>query len=141
MHQLQEIDPQVELSIANSIWYNKSFDVLQSFLDNNVEYYNAKVQALDFANPESVNIINKWVAEKTKNKITEIIEEIPSGTVMYLVNAVYFYGEWKFEFDPEDTHESVFYLANNATINTDMMQMQASLKYYRDADLTIVELP
>jgi serine protease inhibitor len=120
MEELQELDPLVQLSIANSIWYHNEFNVLQDFLDVNVEYYNAEVQALDFANPESVNIINNWVADKTNDKITKIITSIPASAVMYLINAVYFYGEWKYEFDPDDTEQRSFYLSENNTVEVSM---------------------
>jgi serine protease inhibitor len=141
MEELQELDPLVQLSIANSIWYHNQFNVLQDFLDVNIEYYNAEVQALDFANPESVNIINNWVADKTNDKITKIITSIPASAVMYLINAVYFYGEWKYEFDPDDTEQRSFYLSDNNTVEVDMMKLETKLKYYIDEEVSIVELP
>jgi serpin B len=141
MEEFQELDPLVQLSIANSIWYHNQFNVRQDFLDVNVEYYNAEVQALDFANPQSVNIINNWVADKTNDKITKIINAIPAETVMYLINAVYFYGEWKYEFDPDDKEQRSFYLSDNNTVQVDMMKLETKLKYYVDADVSMVELP
>jgi serpin B len=141
MEELQELDPLVQLSIANSIWYHNDLNVLQDFLDVNVEYYNAQVQALDFANPESVNIINNWVADKTNDKITKIINSIPAETVMYLINAVYFYGEWKYEFNQDDTEQRSFYLSDNNTVEVDMMKLETNLKYYIDEEVSIVELP
>lgn len=141
MEELQELDPLVQLSIANSIWYHNEFSVLQNFLDVNVEYYNAEVQALDFANPESVNIINNWVADKTNDKITKIINEIPASSVMYLINAVYFYGEWKYEFDPDNTQQQSFYTTNDNPVQVDMMKLETNLKYYIDEEVSIVELP
>jgi len=68
MNELVEIDEDVELSIANSIWYKNNFTVLQSFLDDNVEYYDAEVSPLDFASPNAVSTINDWVSENTHGK-------------------------------------------------------------------------
>jgi serine protease inhibitor len=138
---LLELDNQVDLSIANSIFYRNTFDVLQSFLDINQEYYNAEISALDFNSPDAVTTINNWVADNTNNKITEIIDQIDSDVVMYLINAIYFYGNWKYEFDKSQTQDANFYLANGSTVNVPMMKMEANLKYSSAGNIQIVELP
>ena len=96
---LTQIDPKVIFESANSIWYKQGITFEQSFLDVNKTYFDAQVQALNFNDPSSVNTINNWVSEKTKQKITSIIKSIPDGAVMYLINAIYFKGTWSFKFD------------------------------------------
>ncbi len=141
MGELVELDNQVELSIANSIWYREDWTFLQSFFDVNQEYYNAYIKSLDFSSSDAVPTINNWVAENTNNKITEIIDVIPSEAVMYLINTVYFYGTWQYEFDKSKTQEQSFYLEDGSVIQVDMMQMEADLKIYNGADYAAVELP
>jgi len=93
------------MSIANSIWYKQTFNVEQDFINANQDYFYAEVSPLDFNDPDAVTTINNWVADKTNDKITEIIKEIPRLAVMYLINAIYFKGIWKYEFDESETEE------------------------------------
>ncbi|MFW5805865.1 MAG: serpin family protein [Bacteroidales bacterium] len=141
MDELTELDPEVEMEIANSIWYRNNFDVLSSFLDVNQEYYNAEIEALDFGSPDAVSTINNWVADATHQKIDEIIDEIPDEAVMYLINAIYFYGTWQYEFDKSQTEDKNFYLADDETVEVPMMQMEADLKYFSADGTSIVEIP
>ena len=92
---LPKLDSRATLNIANSIWYRNGFTVIPSFLETNTANYNAKVAALDFANPNAKNTINNWVSEQTQGKIPTIIDDISSDMVMYLINAVYFKSTWK----------------------------------------------
>ncbi len=135
------LDDKVTLSIANSIWYNNNFNVLQSFLDVNQKYYNAEISALDFCSADAPATINNWVANATNDKITEIIEQIGPDVVMYLINAIYFYGEWKYEFDKSQTENKKFYLHDGTAVEVPMMMMETELKYYSDGSTQIIELP
>jgi len=75
--QLQNLDEQVILEIANSIWYHKTFNVLPSFLEVNRQYFNAEVYKADFSDPATVTAINNWVKQKTHDKIEKILEMKP----------------------------------------------------------------
>jgi len=141
MNELVDLDSQVELSIANSIWYRNDFTVLQSFLDVNQEYYNAYIKSLDFNDSGAVDEINNWVSDNTNEKITEILNEIPTDAEMYLINAIYFYGSWQYEFDKSNTQNQDFHLSDESTVEVEMMEMESELKYYSDPDFTVVELP
>ena len=58
LNNLPNLDKKTKLILANSIWYKKDFPILQSFLDKNSPYFNAKVQVLDLSQPASVDVIN-----------------------------------------------------------------------------------
>ena len=70
---LIEIDPLTDMDIANSIWHRTGFPVKQPFIDINRQYFDAMVQALDFSRSDAADIINGWCAEKTKDRIKEIV--------------------------------------------------------------------
>ena len=91
MLSLLSLDPQVQLSIANSIWYRNTFNVQQSFIDINKMNYDAEIAALDFKSPQSPGIINKWIAGKTNDKIKNVIKSIDPQTVMRLIFRLYLY--------------------------------------------------
>ena len=138
---LKKADEDVLFEIANSIWYHNSFHAEEAFLKTNMEYFDAEISALDFADPASVNIINSWVSEKTHEKIKTIIDELSPDEIMYLINAIYFNGSWKYEFNKDYTRDDMFYFPDGSSGLFKMMSMQARLNYYEDDDLQIVELP
>ena len=113
----------------------------QDFIDVNEKYYGAEVSPLDFNKTEAVDIINDWVAEKTHDKITNIVESINPLDVMFLINALYFNGKWKYQFDEEKTTEESFYLQDGNEIQTDMMMTETDLRYHRNDLFQAVELP
>jgi serpin B len=106
----------------------------------NKKWYNAEVQSLPF-DQAAVDKINKWCANNTNNKIPKILDVIPSDAVMYLINAVYFKGKWKFEFDKADTRDEEFNLSVGGKKSVKMMTQEADLPYYGDGTLQCVDLP
>ena len=138
---LYNSDPKVTFQSANSIWYRNEMIFEQSFFDLSMKYFNALVSGLDFSDPASVETINNWVKQNTNDKIEKIIDSITSDDVMFLINAIYFKGTWKYEFDKEKTDVETFNLINGGTINTEMMVQTNDFNYYSDDNLQAVELP
>jgi serpin B len=119
---LRGLDPSVEFRIANSIWYDEKYDFQQDFLDVNREYFDAEVAGLDFASPSAAPTINSWVDEKTNGRIEEIVDSpISPDLVMFLINAIYFKGDWTNQFDEELTRDATFYLADGGEKQVEMM--------------------
>lgn len=137
----ESLDPRVKMSIANSIWYRNSFTVLPDFLSTNKEYFNAEVSPLDFGNPDAVETINSWVSDKTNALIPSIIDNIPEDMVMYLINAIYFKGQWKYQFDKANTADKPFHRTDGSTIQAAAMIQHAQLSYFQGENFEAVELP
>ncbi|MDB5134727.1 MAG: serpin family protein [Mucilaginibacter sp.] len=138
---LPKLDPNTTLKIANSIWYKQGFSVLPQFLQTDSSFYHAKMQALDFSDPSSLNTINTWVGNQTNGKITKIINEIGPDDVMYLINAIYFKSTWLNKFDPAKTQKMAFNLADNSQVQADFMHGTISVKTYAGNNATLLELP
>ncbi len=138
---LLTLDEKVILNIANSIWPNEGFEVLQEFIDLNYKYYNAEVNKLNFADPQAVNIINGWIAEKTNNKIQKALDGIPPDAVLYLINAIYFKGIWQYEFDEEHTRDKTFYLEDGSQPEVPTMIQEKSFYYTKNDLFEAIELP
>ncbi len=139
---LLNIDPLTDIGIANSIWYRTGLLVKQPFIDVNKKYFDALVQALDFNKSDAADIINNWCAEKTKDRIKEIIEKpIPNDIVMYLMNALYFKSKWQFEFDKAQSKQDIFTKADNQEKEVTIMEQTTTLPYYADQRLQCVEMP
>ena len=137
---LLEADLRTVLAIANSIWAKEGFSVKPPFYDTNREYYDAEVRSLPF-DAAAVAAINKWCADNTSGRIPKILDQIPAEAVMYLINAVYFKGQWMFEFAKSDTRDEDFHLAGGSTKKVKMMSQETDLPYYRDETLECVDLP
>jgi serpin B len=140
--QLPQEDSKVKFSIANSVWCNKnSMQPLKSFLNTQQQYFNAETNALNFGDPSSVNTINNWVAEKTNQKITHVLDVTAADDLMYLINAIYFNGTWKYAFNTSNTYTGNFYLQNGDARPVAFMSQHLSLNYYSDSLFTLIELP
>lgn len=135
-----KIDTSVTITIANAIWYRKDRIPQNSFLSVNQEFYHAKIQDADFSDPQTKTAINNWVSENTNGKIPTIIDNISPGEVMFLLNAVYFKGQWKDQFNPNLTRDLVFH-AKAKEKKVPFMYKDKRYNYLRNDQLQMVELP
>jgi serpin B len=139
---LQNSDPKVKMEIANSVWSKQGFPVEKAFTDNLKKYFDAKATELDFDDPAAADAINKWVSDNTNGLIEKIIEGgIPPEMVMYLINAIYFKGDWTYQFDKEKTREQPFYLENGEREMVDMMNQERDFNIYRSDKVQVIDLP
>ena len=129
---LINLDDEVIVNIANSIWSNEDASIKQDFVSKNKEFFNAEVDELDFTDPNSANIINKWVEDRTDGLIDKIVASTNPQEVIYLLNAIYFKGDWTTQFDPQDTSEEPFYLPGGETTTVSLMQNVADFRVASD---------
>ena len=134
-------DASVTLEIANSIWYRNDFTVRPDFIGVNQKYYDAEVSSLDFTDPDTKDVINGWVADKTHDKIMDIVDQISPESFMFLINAIYFKGNWKWEFDPKSTYEGAFYVTDDETVPVSMMRQELNLNTLNNELFSAIELP
>ncbi|MEZ4633375.1 MAG: serpin family protein [Caldilineaceae bacterium] len=134
---------EIELLIANSIWLNSLLGagLFEDFAERMNQSYDAEVAELDFADPESVNTINGWVDEQTKGEITKVLQDTPADIALYLVNAIYFKGDWQEQFDPAQTSEEPFTLADGTQKNFPLMHQSNAFRYYQGENFALAALP
>ena len=125
------------VNTANSVWMNKdtswSADIEKDFLTPAKDYYSGEVYEADFnGQPDKVvQNVNNWVSTNTNKMIPEILKEIPGGTVMMLINAVYFEGKWDTPFTEDKTFQSSFYGTDKESV-VDMMHLYGEHFTYMD---------
>lgn len=141
INDLSNLDNQVILNIANSIWYDVNLQVESPFIQTNQQFYNAEVTALDFADPYSVGIINNWVAEKTNDKIKTIISNLSPYDRMVLINAIYFKGNWKYQFDENETYDGQFLLEDNSPSDCKFMKIKLDAEIMNNEVVRAIKLP
>lgn len=136
---------EVTLTIANALWLQQDFDVLESFLNIVKEQYQAGIFQVNFkaAYQDVRERINTWVAEQTNQKITDLL---PPGTLseltrLVLTNAIYFKGEWSTQFDPEHTQEEIFWTSPEKEVKTPLMHRKGSFQYGENDTVQILQIP
>ena len=137
---LPTADPKVTNTIANSVWYRNSFSVEKTFLDVLKTSFNATASAEDFNNAATVGKINTWASDNTNGKIKKVLDKIEPAHVMFLMNALYFKGDWKIPFKTESTQDETFFGTATTTKKVKMMHMNEKVKYAKRADYQAVEL-
>jgi len=134
-------DPKLQLKIANSLWAKKGVSFKPDFIQRNKEYYAAEVTSLDFSNPTAPATINLWVSNNTANRIDKIVDQISPATILFLINAIYFKGQWTNEFEKGKTREEDFRLAGGSQKKVPMMSQSGRYNYYKGKDFQAVSLP
>jgi serine protease inhibitor len=139
---LQTAAPEVQLSIANSLWARAGVPFKPNFLDHNRTFYDAEITALDFNAPEAADIINRWVEANTNGKIQKMVQPpINPQTVMFLINAIYFKGVWQLEFDKSNTRDHPFQLTDGGQKPVPTMFRTDDYLYYEGENFQAVSLP
>ncbi|MBD1935538.1 MULTISPECIES: serpin family protein [Cyanophyceae] len=139
---LENLDDQVELAIANSLWAQQEFPFKRDFLERTQDFYKAKVTNLDFSAADSLATINNWVSENTNGKIETILKKLNPQTILILINAIYFKGIWTNPFDKKNTHNRVFTLLYGTPKQHPMMSLdETDHRYYRGDNFQAVSLP
>jgi serpin B len=140
---LRGLDPAVEFTIANSLWYRQDFTPAAEYLDRMTTFFDARVAALDFSSAGAPGTINAWVNEQTRGRIPDIVEPpIPEETIAYLINAIYFKGDWTHQFDPDRTAPGPFRLADGSERSIPMMRSagEVPVRYAMAGDVEVLDL-
>lgn len=140
--QLIQADEKVKLHIANAMFYRNGFFVKEPFVQTLSEQFTAQVQGLDFSSESAINTINQWAADNTNDRINKVIDQIPDETVMFLMNALYFKGDWTKKFDKAFTTDKDFRLGNGQLIQVPaMFESEMKALYYEHQNFEALEIP
>ena len=139
--QLLQADPTVKLSLANSVFYDQIFQVRPEFKDALMADFEALVKDLDFADPKSVDVINKWASDNTNGLIDSVLESLVPNLVMVLMNAIYYKGSWTNKFDESSTSPRSFTLADGSITEVPTMSGEVSVRATRGDGYQVVEIP
>lgn len=140
---LRQLDKKVELNIGNSLWVREGEAIKDEFLAVNREIFDAPVTPLDFSQAKAADEINQWISDATKKKIEKMLEPpIPANVIMYLINAIYFKGEWTQPFDPKQTFSATFQAGDGSSSREVMMMSKnGKAEYGEGENYQAVRLP
>jgi serpin B len=133
-----------QLNIANAIWGQDGYAFLETFLDVLAENYGAGLRTLDFTDePDARESINNWVSQETEDRIKDLIAPgvLSPDTRLVLTNAIYFKGNWFFQFSEANTHNDQFTLLDGSQVLAPMMTQEEEFSYTEADGYQAISLP
>lgn len=136
---------QVTLTTANGVWTNKDLVTLRdAFAKDLKDTMGADISAEDYANPATVDKINKWASDNTNGLITKVLESLAPDDAAVLASALHFKGEWTKKFDKALTEEKSFTQDGNAAATTPTMHQdfedEGGFRYQRGKDFEAISM-
>ena len=137
----------VQLDLANKLWTHKEYNIKEIYENILKRYFQVTINKVDFqSNAEEIRLqINEWVAQKTQQKIQNLLSEgsLVSSTRLVLVNAIYFKGDWKFPFESTSTCKQMFYKNDIESKLVDMMSQEDEFLFTDDQalEVKVIQLP
>jgi serpin B len=137
----------IEFYSANNMWIKQNIEIKKRYSKAVKGIFDADVQQANFSDKQVVEQarqnINQWVEEKTKNQIKDFISKgvLDESTVFVLVNAIYYYAKWKIQFEEKNTYQDEFKSIDNNNVKTMFMHSVFSIPYYKNNELTAIEIP
>ncbi|MBE0666581.1 MAG: serpin family protein, partial [Bacteroidales bacterium] len=139
--QLLVIDPKVKLALANAIFYRQGFSVKGPFLNTMSTDFDVEIAGLDFSLPSALTTINKWASDNTNGKIPKVLNDISGDAVMFLMNALYFKGDWSYQFDKDLTTDRPFHTDGSNSVDVSTMKGDVGSRVTSETGYTAIELP
>jgi serpin B len=133
-----------QLFVANRIWGQQGTEYFKEFQKILAENYGADLAPLDFKGKteDSRKTINRWVEEKTKEKIKDLIPAgmIDQDTDMVLTNAIYFKGSWLNAFKKEATADGAFHVSASSMKSIPFMHLREDFGYLEKSEFQYLQL-
>src|SRR5687767_327625 len=122
------------MAVANALWGQEGAALQAEFRDLIVRRYDGAMNLVDFRDgaASARHTINRWVADKTRGKIQELIAGgVHADTRLILANALYFMGKWVLPFRQSNTDEAPFYRDGGGTVRTPFMWQCDTFRHVR----------
>jgi serpin B len=117
---------EIALDTADALFGQQGVRWEEPFLDTLARYYGGGLDAVDWkgATEAARAAVNAWTAERTRDKIPEILPEgsVDTTTRLVLVNTLYLEAPWEHPFEKLLTEDADFHLADGTTVRTPMMR-------------------
>uniref|UniRef100_A0A3B4DAE9 Serpin domain-containing protein n=1 Tax=Pygocentrus nattereri TaxID=42514 RepID=A0A3B4DAE9_PYGNA len=135
LHMLSHSQDTMLLEAGSAVAVREGFKPVDKFLKDAQHYYQGEALSVDFSKPEvAVQEVNKYIAKKTKDMITDMVKTLDQDTVMMLINYMYFRGKWEKPFEVEHTHKADFHVDEKTKVSVDMMKRTGRYDFYNDRD-------
>jgi serpin B len=133
-----------QLRTANALWGQKGFPFQAEFLKLTKDGYGAPLHEVQFgAAEEARKTINAWVEKQTEDKIKDLLKPglLNDNTRLVLTNAIYFKGDWQFQFKKDQTRDEPFKLGGDKTVQAPFMHQESRFAYLDSPTFQLLEMP
>ncbi|XP_030627869.1 alpha-1-antitrypsin homolog [Chanos chanos] len=144
LHMLNHSRDAFQLEMGTSLAIRQGFKPLDKFLQDAQHYYQSEAFTADFSKPDvAAQEINKYIAKKTHDMITDLVKDVDKDAVMMLISYLFFRGKWEEPFEERHTRKSDFHVDKNTKVTVDMMWSNDFHEYYVDQSnhTTVLMLP
>jgi serpin B len=134
-----------QLREADALWGRTGYSLRADFLALLKNDYGADLTALDFKTDAEAarQTINRWVAQKTEDKIVDLIAPgiLTTDTRLVLTNAIYFKGAWAVPFATAATRDEEFLVSATRSVKAPAMHRTGGFNYLDGGAFQALELP
>ena len=135
-----QLDPGTQVKIANTLFMNKGYSLKPDFIEKAANYYQADPQTRDFHDGQTLDVINQWASDHTEKMIDKVLNgnNFNPDAASYLLNAIYFKGEWTNKFEKNETYDELFTTTNQ---KLPTMHQRGAFTYAETDELQALQLP
>ncbi|MDR2247246.1 MAG: serpin family protein [Treponema sp.] len=127
------------IKIANAIFVDYRVTLNDDFAQTFMDYYRGSSLLVNFSAPAAVAEVNDWVNKNTQGMIRNIIAQFGPATTAVLANAIYYFDQWIWKFDPSETTEDIFYALGGERAASYMLR-EGEQRHFEDERLQAVSL-
>ncbi|KAM5317600.1 plasma protease C1 inhibitor isoform 2-T3 [Glossophaga mutica] len=119
---------------ASQIFHNPDLAIRDAFVNASQNMYGS-LGVLGNDSDANLDLINTWVAEKTNQKIKQLLDSLPSDTRLILLNAIYLNAKWKIPFEHGKTKKEPFHLKSSVIKVPMMVSKKYPVAHFTDTTL------
>lgn len=134
-------DKYCRLLLANSAWVEKSAagEFNQDALTDLAQTHYAEIFPVDFQDAAAGEAMGQWVSQNTNGLLGDALQVSP-GTLLSLLNTVYFRSEWTDAFQESATAPGVFHNGDGTESPCDFMHKTTQGSFFRNDVFTAANL-
>ncbi|MFI5258737.1 MAG: serpin family protein [Candidatus Limnocylindrales bacterium] len=136
-------DQQLTLRIANAPFAQRGLQLEPAYLDTLATNFGAGLRLVDFDGDSSgaIRTINGWVSDQTENRIPSLLNTLPLGTQLVLVNAIYLKAPWQTQFEPGATSSQPFTRLDGSQVAVPTMSSEIECSYAQGPGWQAADVP
>lgn len=120
--------------MGTKVYVDESIEPLQRYSTIIDRYYHADIERLNLKNAQfATNHINNWCSNVTMGSIKQLVTPSDiSQSVMIMLNAIYFQGQWRKPFLKNETMQMLFHRTPRDSVKTTFIS-RTGLYYFLDS--------
>ncbi|XP_075168019.1 serine protease inhibitor 42Dd-like [Haematobia irritans] len=141
---LAKYEKSADLKLANKFYVMTGLQLKENYNDLLNQKFFSSVENLDFSESDkATDVVNNWVASKTDNTITHLVDSLSPDAVLVMLSAIYFQGNWARPFPEDFTRERKFFVDDKKRVDVTMMNRIGYTEFasFQNLEAAAVRLP